>query len=231
MNLITVRGFDKLKENLCLMTALLFCGDWWFSSHPFLGHLEHWSAAMCAGCLKGWMRQMRGIRRGRRYKQGTSDLAGNWWDPWRTSSVRQLLWQQFNQYYWKLKKDSNSRPIHPVEHLSVLSSPLSTEPYYLCQQKPHSVTLTVSSSSSASVSPAVLLKLLVLDEEREMLGLPLLQSFSLINGLQRESDTDSFIYDLILTTIWFHHYALVVIQYYHDIVICPILHFILYIFF
>lgn len=43
--------------------------------------------------------------------------------------------------------------------------------------------LAVSSSSSASVSPVVLLKLLVLDEEREMFGLPLLHSFSLINGL------------------------------------------------
>lgn len=43
--------------------------------------------------------------------------------------------------------------------------------------------LTVSSSSRASVSPVVLLKLLVLDEEREMFGLPLLHSFSFINGL------------------------------------------------
>lgn len=43
--------------------------------------------------------------------------------------------------------------------------------------------LTVSSSSRASVSPVVLLKLLVLDEEREMFGLPPPHSFSLINGL------------------------------------------------
>lgn len=43
--------------------------------------------------------------------------------------------------------------------------------------------LAVSSSSRASVSPVVLLKLLVLDEEREMFGLPLLHSFSLIKGL------------------------------------------------
>lgn len=45
--------------------------------------------------------------------------------------------------------------------------------------------LAVSSSSRASVSPVVLLKLLVLDEEREMFGLPLLllPSFSLMNGL------------------------------------------------
>lgn len=47
--------------------------------------------------------------------------------------------------------------------------------------------LTESSSSRASVSPVALLKLLVLDEEREMLGLPPppppLQSFSLMNGL------------------------------------------------
>lgn len=43
--------------------------------------------------------------------------------------------------------------------------------------------LVDSSSSSASVSPVVLLKLLVLDEEREMLGLPLLQSFNLNDGL------------------------------------------------
>lgn len=41
----------------------------------------------------------------------------------------------------------------------------------------------VSSSSRASPSPVVLLKLLVLEEEREMLGLLLLQSFSLRNGL------------------------------------------------
>lgn len=45
--------------------------------------------------------------------------------------------------------------------------------------------LAVSSSSRTSVSPVVLLKLLVLDEEREMFGLPplLLHSFSLMNGL------------------------------------------------
>lgn len=43
--------------------------------------------------------------------------------------------------------------------------------------------LAVSSSSRASVSPVVLLKLLVLDEEREMFGLPLLHSFSLAKGL------------------------------------------------
>lgn len=43
--------------------------------------------------------------------------------------------------------------------------------------------LAVSSSSRTSVSPVVLLKLLVLDEEREMFGLPPLHSFSLINGL------------------------------------------------
>ncbi|PWA20453.1 hypothetical protein CCH79_00003588, partial [Gambusia affinis] len=45
---------------------------------------------------------------------------------------------------------------------------------------------TVSSSSRASVSPVVLLKLLVLDEEREMLGLqllPLLHSLCLMKGL------------------------------------------------
>lgn len=43
--------------------------------------------------------------------------------------------------------------------------------------------LVESRSSSASASPVVLLKLLVLDEEREMLGRPLLQSFSFNNGL------------------------------------------------
>lgn len=45
--------------------------------------------------------------------------------------------------------------------------------------------LTDSSSSRASVSPVVLLKLLVLDEEREMLGLPLLllHSFNFVNAL------------------------------------------------
>lgn len=43
--------------------------------------------------------------------------------------------------------------------------------------------LVVSRSSKASVSPVVLLKLLVLDEDREMLGLLLLQSFSLNGGL------------------------------------------------
>lgn len=53
----------------------------------------------------------------------------------------------------------------------------------------HSRTLTVSSSSRASVSPVVLLKLLVLEEEREMLGLPPLHSFSLINGLLRKRNT------------------------------------------
>lgn len=60
------------------------------------------------------------------------------------------------------------------------------------------IVLTVSSSSRASVSPVVLLKLLVLDEEREMFGLPppplLLPSFSLINGLLKrtmESLTDA----------------------------------------
>lgn len=47
--------------------------------------------------------------------------------------------------------------------------------------------LTVSSSSRASVSPVVLLKLLVLDEEREMFGLPLPHSFSLTNGLLKEN--------------------------------------------
>lgn len=51
-----------------------------------------------------------------------------------------------------------------------------------------SVALTVSSSSRASVSPVVLLKLLVLDEEREMFGLPPPHSFSLINGLLRKTD-------------------------------------------
>lgn len=50
------------------------------------------------------------------------------------------------------------------------------------------VVLTVSSSSRASVSPVVLLKLLVLDEEREMFGLLLLHSFSLIKGLLRKTD-------------------------------------------
>lgn len=47
------------------------------------------------------------------------------------------------------------------------------------------VVLTDSSSSRASVSPVVLLKLLVLDEEREMLGLPLLllHSFNFVNAL------------------------------------------------
>lgn len=50
--------------------------------------------------------------------------------------------------------------------------------------------LTVSSSSIASVSPVVLLKLLVLDEEREMFGLPLLHSFSLINGLRRKTEAN-----------------------------------------
>ncbi len=48
--------------------------------------------------------------------------------------------------------------------------------------------LTVSSSSKVSVSPVVLLKLLVLDEEREMFGLLLLHSFSLMNGLLRETE-------------------------------------------
>lgn len=43
--------------------------------------------------------------------------------------------------------------------------------------------LAVSSSSRASVSPVVLLKLLVLEEEREMFCLPPLHSFSLTNGL------------------------------------------------
>ena len=52
------------------------------------------------------------------------------------------------------------------------------------------VVLTVSSSSRASVSPVVLLKLLVLDEDREMFGLPLLHSFSLINGLLRKTDAE-----------------------------------------
>lgn len=58
-----------------------------------------------------------------------------------------------------------------------------------CQTK-LSVALTVSSSSRASVSPVVLLKLLVLDEERDMLGLPLLLllSFSFINGLWRKTE-------------------------------------------
>lgn len=46
----------------------------------------------------------------------------------------------------------------------------------------------VSSSSRASPSPVVLLKLLVLEEEREMLGL--LQSFSLRNGLSGELGLD-----------------------------------------
>lgn len=40
---------------------------------------------------------------------------------------------------------------------------------------------TLSYSSSVSLSPAVLLKLLVLEEEREMFDLPF--SFSLMNGL------------------------------------------------
>lgn len=50
----------------------------------------------------------------------------------------------------------------------------------------------MSSSSRASVSPVVLLKLLVLDEEREMFGLllPLLHSFSFINDLQRKPTTN-----------------------------------------
>lgn len=43
--------------------------------------------------------------------------------------------------------------------------------------------LAVSSSSRASVSPVVLLKLLVLEDEREMFGLPPPHSFSLTNGL------------------------------------------------
>lgn len=42
---------------------------------------------------------------------------------------------------------------------------------------------TLSYSSRVSLSPAVLLKLLVLEEEREMLDLPF--SFSLMNGLGR----------------------------------------------
>lgn len=42
---------------------------------------------------------------------------------------------------------------------------------------------TLSYSSRVSLSPAVLLKLLVLEEEREMFDLPF--SFSLINGLER----------------------------------------------
>lgn len=44
------------------------------------------------------------------------------------------------------------------------------------------VALTVSSSSRTSPSPAALLKLLVLEEDLEMLARPL-QSFSLMNGL------------------------------------------------
>lgn len=44
---------------------------------------------------------------------------------------------------------------------------------------------TLSYSSRVSLSPAVLLKLLVLEEEREMFDLPF--SFSLINGLGREA--------------------------------------------
>lgn len=43
------------------------------------------------------------------------------------------------------------------------------------------VPTTLSYSSSVSLSPAVLLKLLVLEEEREMFDLPF--SFSLMNGL------------------------------------------------
>lgn len=50
--------------------------------------------------------------------------------------------------------------------------------------------LTGSSSSRTSVSPVVLLKLLVLDEEREMFGRLLLQSFSLANGLWRKRKVD-----------------------------------------
>lgn len=42
---------------------------------------------------------------------------------------------------------------------------------------------TLSYSSRVSLSPAVLLKLLVLEEEREMFDRPF--SFSLINGLGR----------------------------------------------
>lgn len=49
-------------------------------------------------------------------------------------------------------------------------------------------TLTVSSSSRASGSPVVLLKLLVLDDEREMLGRLLLPSFSLMKGLRGENE-------------------------------------------
>lgn len=41
--------------------------------------------------------------------------------------------------------------------------------------------LTLSNSSMVSLSPAVLLKLLVLEDEREMLDLPF--SLSLMNGL------------------------------------------------
>lgn len=47
------------------------------------------------------------------------------------------------------------------------------------------VPTTLSYSSSVSLSPAVLLKLLVLEEEREMFDLPF--SFSLINGLGGEA--------------------------------------------
>lgn len=45
---------------------------------------------------------------------------------------------------------------------------------------------TLSYSSSVSLSPAVLLKLLVLEEEREMFDLPF--SFSLMNGLGRRQN-------------------------------------------
>ena len=45
------------------------------------------------------------------------------------------------------------------------------------------VPTTLSYSSRVSLSPAVLLKLLVLEEEREMFDLPF--SFSLMNGLRR----------------------------------------------
>ncbi len=63
-----------------------------------------------------------------------------------------------------------------------------SSPHLLCSNKLWGFVLTVSSSSRASVSPVVLLKLLVLDEEREMFGLPPLHSFSLMNGLLRKTE-------------------------------------------
>lgn len=90
---------------------------------------------------------------------------------------------------WKLRRHqqphSTLRMCFQFCFLSILSS---CEGKITLFRQTLSVSLTVSSSSRASVSPVVLLKLLVLDEEREMFGLPLLHSFSLMNGLLRKTE-------------------------------------------